>query len=77
MVGHFNTDGFSSIHSFYYSKQENGGVCLPCVLFASDGYHGSDPVNLVQQPLTSFVKALETFRKHSNSTSQSCNPLSR
>ena len=26
-----------------YSKQENGGYCLPCVLFASCGYHGSDP----------------------------------
>ena len=31
-----------------YSKQENGGVCLPCVLFASGGYHGSDPGILVR-----------------------------
>ena len=23
-----------------YSKQENGGFCIPCVLFASTGYHG-------------------------------------
>ena len=47
-----------------YSKQENGGVCLPCVLFASGGYHGSDPGILVRRPLTSFAKALEAFRKH-------------
>ena len=35
-----------------YSQQENGGVCLPCVPFASDGYHGSDPGILVRRPLT-------------------------
>ena len=47
-----------------YSKQENGGVCLPCVLFASGGYHGSDPGILVRRPLTSFAKALVSFRRH-------------
>ena len=47
-----------------YSKQENGGVCLLCILFASGGYHGSDPGILVRRPLTSFAKALEAFRKH-------------
>ena len=47
-----------------YSKQGNGGVCLPCVLFASGGYHGSDPGILVHRPLTSFAKALEVFRRH-------------
>ena len=47
-----------------YSKQENGGICLPCVLFASSGYHGSDPGILVRRPLISFTKALESFRKH-------------
>lgn len=30
------------------SKQENSGVCLPCVLFVSGGYHGSDPGILVR-----------------------------
>ena len=47
-----------------YSKQENGGFCLPCVLFCSSGYHGSDPGVLVSQPLTAFHKALELFHKH-------------
>ena len=47
-----------------YSKQENGGYCLPCVLFASCGYHRSDPGILVRRPLISFPKALELFHKH-------------
>ena len=47
-----------------YSKQENGGFCLPCVLFRSSGYHGSDPAVLVSQPLIAFHKALELFHKH-------------
>ena len=47
-----------------YSKQENGGFCLPCVLFASSGYRGSDPGVLVNRPLTVFTKALEILRKH-------------
>ena len=49
-----------------YSKQENGGFCLPCVLFASSGYHGSDPGVLVSRPLTAFAKALELFCKHAD-----------
>ena len=40
-----------------YSKQENGGFCLPCVLFASSGYRGTDPGVLVNRPLTAFTKA--------------------
>ena len=47
-----------------YSKQENGGFCLPCVLFSTRGYHGSDPGVLVSRPLTMFTKALELLRKH-------------
>ena len=47
-----------------YSKQENGGFCLPRVLFCSSGYHGSDPGVLVSQPLTAFHKVLELFHKH-------------
>ena len=49
-----------------YSKKENGGFCLPCVLFASSGYHGSDPGVLVSRLLTAFAKALELFRKHAH-----------
>ena len=41
-----------------YSKQENGGFCLPCVLFASPEYHGSYPGILVSRPLITFTKAL-------------------
>ena len=41
-----------------------GGVCLPCVLFSSSGYNGSNPDVLVSQPLTAFHKALELFHKH-------------
>ena len=47
-----------------YSKQENGGFCLPCVLFASSGYRGSDPGILVNHPLTASAKALEILCKH-------------
>ena len=47
--------------------QQTGGICLPFVLFASGGYHGSDPGILVHRPLTSFAKALLTLRKHATS----------
>ena len=47
-----------------YSEQRNGGFCTPCVLFATSGYHGSDPGILVQRPLVSFSKALEVLSKH-------------
>ena len=50
-----------------YSKQADGGFCLPCVLFGSgQGYHGSNPGVLVCRPLTNFKKALEMLHKHSN-----------
>lgn len=51
---------------FAYSKQENGGFCLPRLIFASSGYRGSDPGVLVSRPLTAFTKALELLRKHSD-----------
>ena len=47
-----------------YSKQVNGGFCLPCIIFASSGYRGSDPGILVSRPLTSFTKVLEELHKH-------------
>ena len=48
-----------------YSKQ-NGGFCLPCVLFASSEYRGSDHGVLVSRPLTTFTKALELLHKHAD-----------
>ena len=67
-----NTNGRSFQYSWLnkftwlaYSKQENGGYCLPCVLFCSTTvYHGSEPGILVSKPLTNFKKALEILRKH-------------
>ena len=47
-----------------YSKNENGGFCLPCVLFSRGGNLRSDPGILVQRPLTNFTKALELLDKH-------------
>ena len=39
--------------------------CTPCVLFATSGYHRSDPGTLVQRPLaSSFFLALEVLSKH-------------
>ena len=49
-----------------YSKKENGGYCLPCVLFASSGYQSSTPGILATRPLIAFAKALETLRNHAN-----------
>ena len=48
-----------------YSQKENGGYCLPCVLFSTGGYHSSEPGMLVTRPMTNFKKALESLRKHS------------
>ena len=48
-----------------YSKSDNGGYCLPCVLFAaSKRPGGQEPGVLVGKPLTNFKKALETIGKH-------------
>ena len=47
-----------------YSKLENGGYCLPCVLFATTSYQGSSPNVLVSRPLTASKKSLEILRNH-------------
>ena len=39
---------------------------LPRVLFATSGYHGSNPGLLVSCPLASSGKSLELLRKHAN-----------
>ncbi len=46
-----------------YSKEMDGGFCLPCVLFAT-GYRAQDPGILVSRPLRNFGKALELLNKH-------------
>ena len=47
-----------------YSEQDNGGYCLPCVLFARSTNLRSDPGMLVKNPLPNFQKALEFLNKH-------------
>ena len=62
----FQRQWLQSFPWLVYSKQEDGGFCLPCILFASVGYRGSNPGVLVSRPLTVFKKALETLRKHAD-----------
>ena len=62
----FQPQWLQSFPWLVYSKQADGGFCLPCVLFASVGYRGSSPGVLVSRPLTVFKKALETLRKHAD-----------
>ena len=45
-----------------YSKHDNGGYCLPCVLFAKTPSQCADPGMLVKTPLTNFRKAIELLR---------------
>ena len=47
-----------------YSKQENGGFCLPCVTFSRNRTFRADPGVLVSSPLINFKKALEILEKH-------------
>ena len=47
-----------------YSKEDNGGYCLPCVLFSRSENLRSDPGVLVRTPLTKFKNALELLDKH-------------
>ena len=49
-----------------YSRQENGGFCLACVIFVSSGYRGLFPGVLVSRPLTAFTKALELLCWHAD-----------
>ena len=47
-----------------YSEQEDGGYCLPCVMFyASKNFHTQAGV-LVSYVFTNFKHAIETFKKH-------------
>ena len=48
-----------------YRKHDNGGYCLPCVLFARAGvYAGVDPGALVTKPFVNFRKATELLSDH-------------
>lgn len=47
-----------------YSKYDDGGYCLSCVLFARSSDFRAAPGVLVEIPLTSFQKALEIPSKH-------------
>ena len=50
-----------------YSQRDDGGYCLPCVLFFIPILtFRSDPGVLVAKPLTNFQKALEILSKHHN-----------
>ena len=62
----FQLQWLQSFPWLVYSKQTDGGFCLPCVLFAPSGYHGSNPGVLVTRPLTNFKKALEMLHKHTD-----------
>ena len=44
-----------------YSKQNDGGYCLPCISCTN---HNADPGVLVTNLLKNFRKALETLDKH-------------
>ena len=47
-----------------YSEQENGGYCLPCIMFGRTIGFRADPGVLVSSPLLNFKKALEILEKH-------------
>jgi hypothetical protein len=49
-----------------YSKNEDGGFCLTCVLFHQSTNLRTPPGILVNTPLTNFRKALEALDKHAN-----------
>ena len=49
-----------------YSKHDDGGYCLACVLFARCGDLRAAPGVLVKTPLTNFQKALEILNKHAD-----------
>lgn len=50
-----------------YSKRDNGGYCLPCVLFARSGMQpGVDPGALVSKPFVNFRRATELLSEHAD-----------
>ena len=46
-----------------YSKNQHGGFCNPCIIFAT-GYRGNDPGVPVCSPPRNLTKALEILKKH-------------
>ena len=47
-----------------YSEQNDGGYCLPCVLFSRSAGNNADPGVLMTNHLTNLRKALETLEKY-------------
>ena len=47
-----------------YSKQENGGYCLPCVLFYERKNLRAHAGELVSRALTNFKNATDIMKKH-------------
>ena len=62
----FQHTWFQNYPWLVYSKQENGGFCIPCFLFAASAYHRSDPEVFVSRPMTKFKKALKFIRNHAD-----------
>ena len=60
----FQSTWFTKYQWLRYSKHDNGGYCLPCVLFARSVNRRADPGALVSKPLVNFRKALELLRLH-------------
>lgn len=55
----FQFDWLQRFNWLVYSKRENGGYCLPCMLFGR-GQDGGDLGILVSRPMINFTKALST-----------------
>ena len=50
---------FTKYQWLRYSKHDNVGYCLPCVLFARSVNRHADPGALVSKPLVNFRRAIE------------------
>ena len=50
-----------------YSREANGGFCLPCMLFGQ-ATDNMDVGVLVTRPLTNFRKALDDLKSHDKRT---------
>ena len=60
----FQSAWFTKYQWLRYSKHDNGGYYLPCVLFARSVNWSADPGALVNKPLVNFRRALELLRLH-------------
>ena len=60
----FQHQWFAKYPWLRYSNRENGGYCLPCMLFSRVKSLRADPGVLVTNPMTNLKKALETLQKH-------------